>query len=156
MIEVTRTFEFDAGHRVLAHGGKCRYLHGHRYKAEVTVTTPDLDHLSIMVDFGVIKEVIGKWIDENWDHNILLHPDDPLWTFWRVDDRQDKEPPYLAVFGGRKPYLMPDGCNPTAEMMAKLLFRQASCLLGTVKGCSVLKVRIYETPNCWADCYSRG
>ena len=60
MIEITRRLEFDAGHRVLGHEGKCKNLHGHRYSAEITVTAPDLDGLGRVIDFGVIKEKVWK------------------------------------------------------------------------------------------------
>ena len=86
MLEITKKIEFDYGHRVLGHEGKCCYLHGHRGVAEVTVCAVDdggVDDLGRVVDFGVVKEVIGGWIDEKWDHNFLLHKDDPLCALHR-------------------------------------------------------------------------
>ena len=78
MPTVTRKLEWDSGHRVLNHGGKCRHLHGHRYVAEITVEATQLNDLGMVVDFSLIKERVGKWIDENWDHNFLAHPEDPI------------------------------------------------------------------------------
>ena len=146
MITITRRLEFDYGHRVLGHEGKCRHLHGHRGVVEITVQAPELDSIGRVVDFGVIKRLVGGWIDNNWDHNFLMHPDDPLNKIIR--DAQDKDDP----FQGREPYVMREG-NPTAENMAKELFYVAQVLL--TFDLEVIKIRIWETPSCYAD-YSLG
>lgn len=135
MITCTRILEFDAGHRVLGHGGRCRFIHGHRYKAEVTIQALALDALGMVVDFGVVKERVGGWIDHQWDHNLLLHPDDPLLRL-------------SGVFEGRDPYIMPNG-NPTAENLASVLCLVAAQLLPEFK---VTSVKLWETPNCFAEC----
>lgn len=132
---ITRRLEFDAGHRVLGHEGKCRNLHGHRYCVEVSVSAPaGLDGLGRVIDFGIIKTRLGGWIDENLDHNMLLHPDDPLVQVG-------------TAMVGRLPWVMENG-NPTAENIAALVYIMAVKLLPELK---VHRVRVYETPNCWAD-----
>lgn len=136
---IIRKLEFDYGHRVLGHEGKCKHLHGHRGVAEITVRAPKLDDLGRVIDFGVIKQLIGGWIDENWDHNILLHQDDPLTQLF--ESMGEGHP----IFGGKKPYIIGNGLNPTAEVMAEVLFRQANRLL---KGnLMAWQVRFFETPN---------
>lgn len=142
---ITRTLEFDAGHRVLGHEGKCKYLHGHRYKAQIAVGSDSLDNCGRVLDFGKVKEIIGGWIDDNWDHNIILHPDDYLAGF-AVGGIQE-----LRLFGGRRPFIMPKPYpNPTAENMAVVLAEKCVELLSEYD-LSVHSVRLYETPNCWAD-----
>lgn len=143
MISITRKFEFDSAHRVLGHTGKCRHLHGHRYVAEVTLHSVGLDELGMVVDFSVVKDLIGTWIDANWDHNILLHEKDPLACIWAGS-------PNKEIFMGRSPYIFYDE-NPTAENIAKALFHQASKLLANQIPLTVGRVRIWETPNCYAD-----
>lgn len=142
-MRITRRIEFDAGHRVYKHESKCAHIHGHRYVAEVTVEADDLDPLGRVVDFSVLKQVIGDWINHFWDHNLLLNPNDPLvnWLSSAID----------RLNNGKQPYLLPEG-NPTAENMAKHLF-------GVVlQFCTSrswpfypVHIRMYETPNCWAD-----
>lgn len=166
MPTITRKLEFDSGHRVLGHEGKCRYLHGHRYVAEVTVHAPGLDELGRVVDFGVIKEVVGGWINDNWDHNMILHPDDPLATVWSgkktILGTQLFEGQIAELFGGKQPYIMPSDKNPTAENLAKELFLQAADLLSfenveksssaqIYTGLKVIGIRLWETPNSFAD-----
>ncbi len=142
MYDVTRILEWDSGHRVLGHEGKCKYIHGHRYKAEITVTK-SLDALSRVVDFSVIKRVIGAWIDEYWDHNFLCHKDDPILGLHLMPDAGK------LMFAGQAPYVMKSG-NPTAETIAEELYGQCVRLLGGA-GLIILNVRVWETPNCYAD-----
>lgn len=137
MITCTRSFGFDAGHRIVGHESKCANLHGHRYTAEVTCKAPSLDHLGRVIDFGCIKEIIGAWIDEHWDHNMILFGDDPLLNMGT-----------FTMFGKKRPYVMQD--NPTAECMAIHLWYVASNLLKK-KSIEVVKVRLWETPNCYAE-----
>ncbi len=149
---ITRRLEFDAAHRVLGHETKCKHLHGHRYRAEVTFEA-GLDNLGRVIDFGVVKELVGQWIDNHWDHNILLHPSDPLAIWYMNEDKGeggDQDILIDEVFE-KPPYLMPTGRNPTAENIAEALFFQSVLLLKDKPHVTVLKVRIYETPNCWAD-----
>ncbi len=135
MIQITRRLEFDAGHRVLGHEGRCKHIHGHRYAAEITIQGPGLDSLGRVIDFGVVKSLLGHWIDSHWDHNLLLNSEDPLWDepFFRNE---------------RRPYLF-EGCNPTAENMARELWQVAIDLLAS--NLQVVRVRIWETPSCYAD-----
>jgi 6-pyruvoyltetrahydropterin/6-carboxytetrahydropterin synthase len=145
MFTATRKFTFDAGHRVLGHTGKCRFIHGHTYTAEVTVKS-DVNSLGMVIDFAVLKARIGDWINIHWDHNFLCHRDDPLLG---LDEQTSLITYREAAFGGRAPYVMGDG-NPTAENMAKELYTVASALLKHFD-ISVTRVRIHETPNCFAD-----
>lgn len=137
-MEITRSLEFDAGHRLLNHEGPCRFLHGHRYKAEITLASKDRDEIGRVLDFGVIKERIGGWINENWDHNTLLHTDDPL-AQWPEE------------YFGRKLFLTNE--NPTVEVMAEILYGIVLIKIPGIGSGNIkcTRVRLYETPNCWAD-----
>ena len=148
---ITRRLEWDAGHRVLNHDGKCRHLHGHRYVAEVTVAAPELDDLGMVIDFSVLKEKVGGWIDREWDHNMMLHPDDPVLKLLDLplQHMSGGRVNWVNVTGDKRPYVMKFG-NPTAENIACELFHKATELL-TRTGITVLRVRIAETPNCWAE-----
>lgn len=137
MTTITRRLEFDYAHRVIGHEGKCRHLHGHRGVAEVTVQAPGLDEVGRVIDFGAVKQLVGSWVDEHWDHNALLRHDDPLLA----------DPVQAVRLCGRQPYVMSG--NPTAENIAQELFRIASALLPAQL--KVVRVRIWETPNCCAD-----
>jgi len=129
---IIRRLEFDAGHRVLGHEGKCRHPHGHRYAVEIEVSAPELDSIGRVIDFSIVKELLGGWIDENLDHAFLVSVED--------------EPLAEALHSvGSNVYTMMN--NPTAENIAALLLLKATDLL---RDLMVESVTVYETPNCRA------
>jgi 6-pyruvoyltetrahydropterin/6-carboxytetrahydropterin synthase len=152
----TRIVEFDAAHRVLGHGGQCCFLHGHRYKLEIKVAADGLDELGMVVDFAKIKQLVGSWVNERLDHNVILHPDDPLWDLYKCSLEPDSVVHYAAeVFGGREPFVMPgEGhlANPTAENIARVVLANAQLLLSP-ESIKVIRVRCWETPACYAEAY---
>jgi len=133
MITATRRIQFAAGHRVFGHEGKCRYLHGHNFVAFLTAAADDLDAVGRVIDFGVLKERVGGWIERAWDHGFLV---------WQ-DDAEARRA--LALVDGQKTYLL--GANPTAENIADHLLRVVGpdALAGT--GVRLVKVTLYETEN---------
>lgn len=139
MFSITKEFKFEAAHRLLNHQGKCRHLHGHSYVAQLTLAAPQLNALGMVLDFADLKATVGKWIDDNWDHNVLLSPKDPLVELLKKEEKR----PYLMQ------QLAANEGNPTAEGMAKELCYRAQALLPSNVG--ITCVRIYETATCWAD-----
>jgi 6-pyruvoyltetrahydropterin/6-carboxytetrahydropterin synthase len=135
-ITATRKIEFDAAHRVNQHESKCKYLHGHRYVLEVTAEAPELDALGRVVDFGVLKEKLGGWIDANWDHTTIL---------WETDRELGE---LIASQTGQVIYYLPQ--NPTAENMAKYILREICPTLFDAP-LKIVKVTLRETPNCWVE-----
>jgi 6-pyruvoyltetrahydropterin/6-carboxytetrahydropterin synthase len=87
-----------------------------------------------IVDFSVIKERVGGWLGERWDHAFIAQIGDPIAEVLRAE--------------GLRLDVLP--CPPTAEHLARVLFEEACALLrGT--GVRLEHVRCYETPTCWAD-----
>ena len=122
--QVTKTFEFSYGHRLLNHNGKCRYLHGHNGVVEVDIESEKLDAMGMVIDFGDINEVVKKWVDENLDHRMLLCREDPMVKVMRAND----EPLFVMEE------------NPTAENIAALIWTAAQ-----KGGLHVTEVRLWET-----------
>jgi 6-pyruvoyltetrahydropterin/6-carboxytetrahydropterin synthase len=137
-ITCTRRLEFDAGHRVVRHESKCRYVHGHRYVVEATFTAKALDEVGRVVDFGVIKEVLGGWLDDHMDHTTLL---------WKQEDQKLGD--YLEQYTGQKIYYMSE--NPTAENIARHLLETICPQLFKDAAIRCTKITIHETPNCTAE-----
>ena len=137
MLSCSRKIEFDAAHRVCQHESKCKYLHGHRYVIEASFTAKELDTLGRIVDFGVIKKKLGSWIDEHWDHTtILYHKDTELGEA-------------IAAITKQKIFYLPS--NPTAENMAHYLHHTVCPTLFAESQITCIALRLYETPNCYAD-----
>ncbi len=137
MVECTRKIEFDAGHRVVGHKNKCKYLHGHRYVLEITATTSKLDEMGMVADFGLLKTIMKEWIDINFDHNVIL-------------SRSDKNlGEYISKCTGQSVYYLDS--NPTAENIALHLLEDVIPLLFAKSLFQILRIRLYETPNCYVE-----
>jgi 6-pyruvoyltetrahydropterin/6-carboxytetrahydropterin synthase len=67
---VTCTFTFEAAHRLAWHPGKCRNLHGHSYRLDVTVSGP-LDSNGVVMDFDRLTEIVDHEVIAHWDHRDL-------------------------------------------------------------------------------------
>ena len=67
---VTRAFTFEASHQLPFHPGKCKRLHGHGYRLEVTVEGPVADD-GMVLDFSALKEVVRREVLDRFDHQHL-------------------------------------------------------------------------------------
>jgi 6-pyruvoyltetrahydropterin/6-carboxytetrahydropterin synthase len=128
---IIRRIEADIGHRLMGHEGKCRNLHGHRYAFEIMVSASDLDQLGRVVDFSVIKNVVGGWVDTMLDHGFVGQEGDPLLAVCEAQDLKHYEVSY----------------PPTAENLARLVAKAARDLLASWKDLVVVGVTCWETPN---------
>ncbi len=153
LVTITRKYEFDAGHRIPSHGSKCRHLHGHRYVVEVSIqgeVLPDrgASDDGMVVDFGDLKTMIAEAVDP-WDHAMLLYQNDPLLAM--LNDTAEKGTAALVnliVNLG----IVEVSFIPTVENMAQNIHQVIQTILDDeLKGARVYNVRLYETPNCWAD-----
>ena len=69
-ISVTKEFTFDAAHKLENYRGKCESLHGHTWRAQVTVTGK-IDEDGMVFDFTEMKRLINKHIKSRIDHSYL-------------------------------------------------------------------------------------
>lgn len=137
MITCTRRIEFDSAHRILNHESKCKMLHGHRYALEATFVANDLDDLGRVIDFGEIKQILGLWIDDNFDHNTILS---------QYDKKLGEK---IAAETGQNIFYLDE--NPTAENIAKFLFKTVCPKLFDGKNVKCVAIKLYETPNCYVE-----
>ena len=78
MYSVTKSIDFCYGHRLLDYDGVCRHPHGHNGLVEIEVRKDRLDSRNMVCDFTDIKRIVKGWIDQAFDHKMLLRRDDPL------------------------------------------------------------------------------
>ena len=109
MFKVAKMIYFNYGHRLLGDQGKCSHLHGHSARVEIEMTSPKLNSKGMVVDFFDIKRTIGEWINRQLDHKMILWSKDPLAK--------------LLKKAGEPVVLVKE--NPTAEMLARWIFREA-------------------------------
>ncbi|MFM8490400.1 MAG: 6-carboxytetrahydropterin synthase QueD [Candidatus Methylopumilus sp.] len=143
-MDITTRLEFDAGHRIPNHKSNCKNLHGHRYAIEVTVTGPIPDDnkssdFGMVIDFSDVKQIIKDLIVDCWDHAFIVYKD-------------DKEiVNFLNTLPNHKTVIFP--VVPTAENMASEAYLILSAEFNNRFNhqLKIKQIRIYETPNSWAD-----
>jgi 6-pyruvoyltetrahydropterin/6-carboxytetrahydropterin synthase len=143
-MRITRRLEFDAGHRIPDHASQCRHLHGHRYALEVTLSgdiirAEGLPVNGMVMDFSDVKALAKAHVVDLWDHAFLVYR----------EDRRVVE--FLASMPSHKTVILDS--VPTAENLAALAFQILEPLYRHSYGnhLQLERVRLYETPNCWAD-----
>lgn len=149
---------FEAAHRLMNHPGKCRYIHGHSYRAAVVVERMHLGVDGMVADFADLKKMIGTWIDENWDHNIILQERDPILNLWfeagDVWAKQSQVEQAEEIFKGKKPFVLPQ--PPTAEVLSRTLYELAVHFVKRIdEGSYVVSTEIFETIKCSASTHAR-
>lgn len=136
-ITCTRIIHFCAGHRVMGHENKCATPHGHNYYVEIFAEAMHLDGVGRVIDFSLIKDKIGGWIDQFWDHTFL------------VFEKDLKMIEALKLMPGvKEPFICP--FNPTAENIALYLLNEISPKLLKETNVKVTKIKVFETDNCYA------
>ena len=143
-ISITRRLEFDSGHRIPNHDGQCKHLHGHRYAIEVTLTGEVAHHPGkaddgMVLDFGDIKRLTNQHIVDLWDHAFLVAKEDEGLVA------------FLATLPNHKTVVMEH--VPTVENLAKAAIAILQPVFTKSFGgrLELSALRLYETPNCWAD-----
>ena len=145
-MEITTKLEFDAGHRIPYHKSVCKNLHGHRYAIEVTikgevVSDKSNTNFGMVMDFKDAKELIKKTIVDEWDHSFIVYKDDlEVLAFLNSLDKHK-----TVIFP-----LVPTAENMALVAMNKLKIAFTEKFKITIKP---IKVRLYETPNNWADAF---
>ena len=146
-MRITSRMEFDAGHRIPNHKSTCKNLHGHRYAIEVSLSgeiiqQEDQSDYGMVLDFKDAKELIRSTIVDPWDHAFIVYKKDTeVLNF--LNQIQDHKTVILDRV-------------TTAENMALIAFQMLEAAFkdkfdGKIKP---RLVRLYETPNNWADASS--
>ena len=82
-------------------------------------------------------EELKEWVDENLDHNVILHQKDKALG------------ELIAKETGQNIYYLKS--NPTAENIALHIKSDIIPLLFTKNSFDIVKLRLYETPNAYVE-----
>jgi 6-pyruvoyltetrahydropterin/6-carboxytetrahydropterin synthase len=141
---ITRKLEFDAGHRIPDHRSQCRNLHGHRYVIEITLQGDLVDvegapDRGMVMDFADVKALAMEHLVNKWDHAFIVYEGD-------VKVRE-----FLQTLSDHKTVVLDR--IPTVENLAAVAFNILADVYDAHYGVNLTlkRVRLYETPNCWAD-----
>ncbi|OIO34693.1 MAG: 6-pyruvoyl tetrahydrobiopterin synthase [Candidatus Hydrogenedentes bacterium CG07_land_8_20_14_0_80_42_17] len=131
MWQTIKIIDFSYGHRLLNYEGPCSQPHGHNGRIEIVCESNILNESGMIMDFSKIKSIIKKFVDDNWDHKMLLKREDPLLNYF--------------LEKGEKVFVMDE--NPTAEILARYLFYFAK-----KQNLPIVEIRFHETLSSIA-CY---
>jgi len=70
MFELSIRDDFSAAHFLREYEGKCKKLHGHTWKVEVSIEGDDISDIGMLSDFGELKKKL-KHILSELDHSCL-------------------------------------------------------------------------------------
>lgn len=123
---------FDSAHFLYGYEGKCRNIHGHRWKVEVEIKAENLlqngQLRGMVVDFGDIKKDVKKLLDY-YDHSLII-------------ERDTLKPKTLECLLDEEFKIIEIDFRPTAENFSYFFYKEIE-----KKGYSVKKATVYETPN---------
>lgn len=127
---------FDSAHFLKDYDGKCKNLHGHRWRVVVEVKghslNTDKQTRGMLIDFGDLKKCVKDMCD-NMDHSLIYEKD-------------SLKPATLAAFKEENFRTIEVDFRPTAENFARYFFEELN-----KKGLAVHRVEVYETEkNCAA------
>jgi 6-pyruvoyltetrahydropterin/6-carboxytetrahydropterin synthase len=136
-IIASRYHDFSCGHRVVDHESKCKFFHGHNYRVYFYIEPEiGLDNIGRVMDFSVIKEKLCNWLEDNFDHKMLLWENDPLLSKFQ---EMDKESIVVVPF------------NPTAENIAQYLVEVVGVAQLKDTKCRLIRCKVEETRKCSAE-----
>ncbi|MFT6067385.1 MAG: 6-pyruvoyltetrahydropterin/6-carboxytetrahydropterin synthase [Methylophilaceae bacterium] len=143
-MEITTRLEFDSGHRIPNHKSQCRNLHGHRYVIEITlggdiIQNEQASEDGMVMDFSDVKRIARESVVDVWDHAFIVYKNDQVVLDFLNTLLDHKTVVFETV--------------PTAENMAAEAFRILKNQYQDTYGnqLTLSRVRLYETPNSWAD-----
>ena len=81
-IRITKQFSFETGHALYGYDGKCKNVHGHSYRLDVTVIgVPISDNTNVkfgmVIDFGDLKKIVKEEIVNIFDHATVFNKNTP-------------------------------------------------------------------------------
>lgn len=125
---------FDAAHFLSGYEGKCRNLHGHRWRIVARIATDQLNKekqtRDMVIDFGDFKEVLGQLTDE-LDHSLII-------------ESGSLKPKTLEALKEENFNISEVSFRPTAEQFSRYFYERLK-----EQSFPVYSVSVYETPtNC--------
>ena len=81
-IRITKQFSFETGHALYGYDGKCKNVHGHSYRLDVTVIGKPIEDNSnvkfgMVIDFGDLKKIVKSEIVDDFDHATVFNKNTP-------------------------------------------------------------------------------
>lgn len=114
---------FCSGHFITYDGHQCETLHGHNYRARITIEGP-VDENFYVLDFVRTKKMLKRLCDA-LDHRVLLATQNPLIELHEEEDGIAVRYKHRRFFFPHEDVVLLPIPNTTAEMLAQYLCGQA-------------------------------
>lgn len=141
VLRVTKEFTFEMAHALSGYDGHCREIHGHSYRLFVTVAgTPVSDpsdpKFGMVMDFGVLKRIVGENIVDVYDHSLLIR---------RTAENGD----IITALGKGFRQVVAVDWQPTCE---NLVLKFVGIISGKLpEGIELRSLRLHETATSYAE-----
>jgi 6-pyruvoyltetrahydropterin/6-carboxytetrahydropterin synthase len=146
-VSVTKDYlVFASAHFITFAGHRCEGLHGHNYRARVTIDGALDDESWFVFDFVILKRIMRGLCDEI-DHKVLLPLENPKIQIVEAGDSVN------VAYEGKPRYVFPrKDCsllpvpNTTVEMLAELLVTRLRARLETMgaRGLTAIEMEVEE------------
>jgi 6-pyruvoyltetrahydropterin/6-carboxytetrahydropterin synthase len=146
-VSVTKDYTvFSSAHFITFAGHRCEGLHGHNYRARVTVEGALDEEAWFVFDFVILKKIMKRLCDEI-DHKVLLPLENPKIQVAEVGET------VTVAYEGKPRYVFPKvDCallpltNTTVEMLAELLTNRLRAELESLgaRGLTAIEMEVEE------------
>ena len=140
-LAIVREYNWEMGHVLATHPGKCHNPHGHNYKLEVEVSRKNGEPVSspsgMVMDFSTL-DVFVKPVLEDYDHQFLVN---------EADDRLAEEDINILIHDGADRWNFTRvSWEPTAEQIVLTIWKQLTASQRSLPDYIYLdRLTLYET-----------
>jgi len=135
-MKIAKEFRWEMGHRLPNHKGLCRNMHGHSYKMIVELEGEILQN-GMIIDFYDLGLII-KPIIEKFDHSFMVNCKDKLLLdFLKKSKLKKVVVDYIAT--------VENICNDFLNLISFRIKKNG------IKNIKIITVKIFETPNSFAE-----
>ncbi len=132
-MKIAKEFNWEMGHRLPEHFGKCKNIHGHSYKMLVEIEG-DVTESGMVMDYYDLKEIINPLV-EKLDHSFLVNKDDKIVLEFLEKINSKK---FIVDF------------HSTVENITRFFLNEIK-KAGFPPNINKVKVRVCETPDDYAE-----
>lgn len=136
---------FDSSHYLKGHKGKCRNLHGHRwricYGIKSSILISNGSSQGMIIDFSDMKKTVNEYF-ENYDHALII-------TICNEKISKEEEE-FIKACKAMKFKIVEIPCRSTAENMSRMFFHELSEKLRKEINSENIRIEyitVYETPS---------
>ena len=145
-IRITKQFSFETGHALYGYDGKCKNVHGHSYRLDVTVIGSPITDASnvkygMVIDFSDLKKIVKEEIVDVFDHATVFNKNTPHVELAR--ELKSRGHNVLLV-----------DYQPTSEMMVQDFATKISPRLPD--GVRLHSLRLQETESSYAEWHANA